>query len=189
MRLAIIMLACLLCAAPPAKAMICTVDFAFSVTQGAGTIRPAERLSGTARFTTTGRSFAAEGGARVHMARGEMRIGHDIRGEIWAVITTAGNPVADLLGIHARNVTGMNFAGLAYRGPMTLNLYGRPGTLPAPEIPTDPAIWSAMDLRRSFALHAYGYDRLAGEIAALDVACDPAGMIDSQPESAYPAAQ
>lgn len=169
--------------------MVCALDFAFAVTQGAGTIRPGALLTGTARFATTGQSFAAEGGARVHMVQGEMRIGPDITGEIWAVITTAGNPVADLLGIHARNVTGMNFAGLAYRGPMTLNLYGRPGTLRAPAIPTDPAQWAAMDLRRSFALHAYGYDRLAGAITTLSVACDPAAMIDSRPESAYRAAQ
>ena len=189
MRVAIILLACLLCAAPPARAMVCALDFAFTVTQGAGTIRPGGLLTGTARFATTGQSFAAEGGARVHMVQGEMRIGPDITGEIWAVITTAGNPVADLLGIHARNVTGMNFAGLAYRGPMTLNLYGRPGTLRAPAIPTDPAQWAAMDLRRSFALHAYGYDRLAGAITTLGVACDPAAMIDSRPESAYRAAQ
>ena len=83
----------------------------------------------------------------------------------------AGNPVADLLGVQARNVTGMNFAGLGYRGPMTLNLYGRPGSLPAPTIPTDPAVWAAMDLRRGFALHAYGFDRIAGDVTALAVTC------------------
>jgi hypothetical protein len=189
MRFAIIMLACLLCAAPQAKAMICALDFTISVTQGAGTIRPGAQMAGSAHFTTTGQSYPAGGGARVHIVQGEMRIGPDITGEIWAVITTAGNPVADLLAVHARHVTGMTVAGLAYRGPMTLHLYGRPGRLPAPAIPTDPAQWAAMNLRRSFALHAYGYDRLAGAISALAVACDPAAMIDSRPESAYRAAQ
>lgn len=189
MRIALIVLALSFLPAEPAFALRCAVDFSFVVTQGAGTIRPGQSLVGTADFRATGQSFASEGGARVHMAQGEMRIGPDIRGEIWAIITTAGNPVADLLAVHARNVTGMDFAGLAYRGPMTVNLYGRPGTLPGPTIPTDPTLWAAMDLRRSFALHAYGYDRLAGDIDTLSVACDAAGMIDSAPESAYSAAQ
>ena len=134
-------------------------------------IRPGARLAGQARFATTDQSFRGEGGARVHIVDGQMRIGDTIRGEIWAVITTAGNPVADLLGVQARNVTGMNFAGLGYRGPMTLNLYGRPGSLPAPTIPTDPAVWAAMDLRRGFALHAYGFERIAGDVTALAVTC------------------
>lgn len=172
MRIALLVLALSLLPAMPAVALRCTVDFSFVVTQGAGTIRPGQEIAGSAEFAATGQSFAAEGGAKVHMARGEMRLGAAIHGEIWAVITTSGNPVADLLAVHARNVTGMRFAGLAYRGPMTLNLYGRPGTLPAPVIPADPALWAAMALRRSFALHAYGYDRLAGDITALSVACD-----------------
>jgi hypothetical protein len=171
MRCLLPMLACLIVFAPPAMAMGCALDFTLAVTQGAGTIRPGAQLAGHARFATTGQSFGGEGGARVHIVQGEMRIADTIRGEIWAVITTAGNPVADLLGVQARNVTGMDFAGLAYRGPMTLNLYGRPGSLPAPTIPTDPAIWAAMDLRRSFALHAYGFDRIAGDVTALTVTC------------------
>lgn len=172
MRLVIVTLACLLGAAPQVRAMSCALDFAFTVTQGAGTIRPGTPMTGSARFTTTGQSLAAGGGSLAHIATGEMRVGPDIRGQVWAIITTSGNPVADLLAVHARDVTGMTFAGLAYRGPMTLNLYGRPGTLPAPIIPTDPALWAAMDLRRSFALHAYGYDRLAGAITTLSVTCD-----------------
>lgn len=172
MRCFLPMLACLILLAPPTVAMSCALDFTINVTQGAGMSRPGTPLAGSAHFTTTGQSYPAGGGARVHIVQGEMRIGPDITGEVWAVITTAGNPVADLLAVHARHVTGMTVAGLAYRGPMALNLYGRPGRLPAPTIPTDPAQWAAMDLRRSFALHAYGYDRLAGAITALAVACD-----------------
>ena len=72
MRIAIIMLACLLCAAPSKRAMLCALDFAFTVTRGASTIRPGALLAGTARFATTGQSFAAKGGAWVYMVQGEM---------------------------------------------------------------------------------------------------------------------
>lgn len=172
-----------------AVAQSCRVDFAITVTQGVGTIRPNDDLTGAASFTATGRSIRSENGATVHLATGEMRLGDDIRGEVWALVTTAGNPVADLLAVHARNVTGMEFAGIAYQGPMTISLYGRPGSLPDAIVPTDQPAWDAMDLRRSFALHAQGFDRLGGDIGALTVACDDPAPIDRQAESPYPARQ
>ena len=189
MRFVFALLACLLCSAPPATAMGCTADFTITVTQAVATIRPGDQISGRATFTTTSQSHAGEGGARVHLARGEMRLGRDISGEIWAIITTAGNPVADALSVQARNVTGLDFGGIAYQGPMMISLYGRPGTLTAPTIHIEPDLWAAMDLRRSFALHAYGHNRLAGDITMFQISCDPAGMIDSGAESAYPAGQ
>lgn len=188
LRLMIILTATLV-TAPPGLAQGCGLSFGLTVTQGVGTLRPGDRLTGTADFTPTGRSFRGEGGARVHLARGEMRLGDGITGEIWALVTTAGNPVADLLAVHARNVTGMDFAGIAYRGPMTISLYGRPGSLAGPAVPTDQAAWDAMDLRRSFALHAQGYDRLAGDMDTVTVDCDSPAPIDSPMESAYPARQ
>lgn len=154
-----------------AAAQSCTLDFALTVTQGVGATRPGETLTGTARFATTDRSFRGEGGAAVHLATGEMRLGPTIRGEIWALVTTSNGAAADLIGVHARNVVGMSFAGLVYAGPMTLNLYGPSGSLPAPVLPTAQAAWDAMDLNRHFALHAQGYDRLAGDITALTVTC------------------
>ena len=178
-----------LCLPGAAIAQSCTLAFTLSVTQGVGTTRPGTLLSGTADFALTGRTFPGEGGAAVHLADGEMRLGPDIRGEVWALVTTSGNPVADLLAVHARDVTGMDFAGIAYRGPMTISLYGQPGSLPEARVPTDQPAWDAMDLRRSFALHAQGYDRLGGDIDSLTLACDTPAAIDSAAESAYPARQ
>ncbi len=172
-----------------AGAQECRVEFSLTVTQGVGFTRPGDTLTGHAAFRATGESFRGEGGATVHLATGEMRLGDDVRGEVWALVTTAGNPVADLVAVHARDVTGMDFAGIAYRGPMTISLYGRPGSLPAPVLPTDQAAWDAMDLRRSFALHAQGYDRLGGDITALTLDCAEPPEIDSPLESAYPARQ
>jgi hypothetical protein len=187
-RMSLCLIACLLMASP-GLAQRCELTFTITVTQGVGTLRPGDSLTGTADLTATGESFRGENGTQVHVATGEMRLGEDIRGEIWALVTTAGNPVADLLAVHARDVTGMDFAGIAYRGPMTINLYGRPGSLPAAIVPIDQPAWDAMDLRRSFALHAQGYDRLAGDIAALTVACADPSTIDRPVESAYPARQ
>jgi hypothetical protein len=172
-----------------AAAPSCHVDFTLTVTQGVGTTRPGTMLSGDATFTLTGQTFPGEGGAAVHLAQGAMQLGPDIRGEVWALVTTSGNPVADLLAIHARDVTGMDFAGIAYRGPMTISLYGQPGSLPEARVPTDQPAWDAMALRRSFALHAQGYDRLGGDIDSLTLACDTPAAIDNAGESAYPARQ
>ena len=172
-----------------AAAQSCDLAFTVTVTQGVGTTRPGDTLTGTASFTATGRSIPGENGATVHLATGEMRLGADIRGEVWALVTTAGNPVADLLAVHARDVTGMEVAGIAYEGPMTLNLYGHPGSLPDAVVPTDQPAWDAMDLRRSFALHAQGFDRLGADIAGLTAACTNPAPIDRQAESTYPADQ
>jgi len=172
-----------------AAAQSCRVDFSVAVTHGVGGLRPGDTLQGTARFVPTGRSFRQEGGATVHLATGEMTLGPSIRGEVWALVTTSGNPVADLIAVHARNVEGLSVAGLRYAGPMTISLYGRAGQLPAPTIPTAQAAWDAMQVSRRFALHAQGYDRLAGDIAALILACDSPAAIDSPVESAYPARQ
>lgn len=167
------LLASALLVLPPAAAaaLSCTLDFTVHVTQGVGTIRPDDRLHGTARFTATGARFRQEGGATVHLATGEMRLDRTIRGEVWALVTTSGNPVADLVQVHARDVEGLSVAGLRYAGPMTISLYGTAGGLPAPVIPTAQAGWDAMDRSRRFALHAQGYDRLGGDIARLDVTC------------------
>lgn len=182
------LIAGLLCPAI-AAAQECRVAFSLTVTQGVGFTRPGDPLTGHATFRATGESYRGEGGATVHLATGEMRLGQEVRGEVWALVTTSGNPVADLVAVHARDVTGMDFAGIAYRGPMTISLYGRPGSLPAPAVPTDQAAWDAMDLRRSFALHAQGYDRLGGDITALALDCVALPEIDSPVESAYPAPQ
>jgi hypothetical protein len=158
--------------AAPAAAQECRLDFTVEVTQGAGDIRPGRILSGQATFQTTGEDFRGEAGITVHRATGEMTIGAGIRGDLWALVTTSGNPVADLLAVHARNVEGFTVAGLRYAGPMTITLYARPGSLPDATVPTEQAAWDAMDLRRRFALHAQGYDRVAGDVTGLGVDCD-----------------
>lgn len=172
-----------------AAAQTCHLDFAVTVTQGVGEIRPGARLEGAARFSVTGRRIPGENGATVHLATGEMTLGDGIRGEVWALVTTAGNPVADLIAVHARDSEGMSFAGVAYRGPMVISLYGRPGSLSSPTLPTAQADWDAMALRRTFALHAQGHDRLGGDIAALSVSCAEPARIDSGAVYAYPARQ
>jgi antitoxin (DNA-binding transcriptional repressor) of toxin-antitoxin stability system len=166
-----------------ASAQECRLAFTVEVTQGAGDIRPGETLTGQAAFRTTGRDLPGEAGITVHLATGDMTLDPDIRGELWAVVTTSGNPVADLIAVHARDVEGFTVAGLRYAGPMTITLYGHPGTLPAPVIPTAQPAWDAMTLSRRFALHAQGYDRVAGDVTALTVACDPPTLIDSRAES------
>ncbi len=157
----------------PLSAQDCRIDFTVEVTQGAGGIRPGQTLTGQAAFRTTGETLPGEAGITVHLATGEMTLDRGIGGEVWALVTTSGNPVADLLALHARDVEGFTVAGLAYAGPMTITLYGHPGTLPAPVIPTAQPAWDAMTLSRRFALHAQGYDRVAGDVTALTLACAP----------------
>jgi hypothetical protein len=189
MRIAFVMLAVMWATTTPAAGLACRFEFTVTITQGAGPFRPGDRLAGHARFQTSGQSFPGEAGARVHMATGQMQLGDAITAPIWAVIATAQNPVADQLSLQARDAHGLSVAGIDYRGPMTLSLYARPGTLGDATIPADPGLWAAMDLRRSFALHAYGYDRLAGDVTELTVACGPPEMIDSGDETTYPAPQ
>ena len=124
-----------------------------------------------------------------HLAAGEMRFGPDIMGQIWALGITAKSPVADLIAVFARDVRGLTFGGLDYGGPMMITLYGPPGSRPDTAPPTEQADWDAMTLQRRFAIHAPGYDRVAGDITSLLISCDGAGAIDSGAESAYPAVQ
>lgn len=169
-RSLVLILVCLLSPTTVA-AQSCDLSFTVVLTQGAGGIRPGQTLTGQAAFRTTGETLPGEAGITVHLATGEMTLAPDIGGEIWAVVTTSGNPVADLLALHAREVEGFSVAGLAYAGPMTITLYGDPGTLPSPAIPTAQSAWDAMTLSRRFALHAQGYDRVAGDVTALTIAC------------------
>ncbi|MHA7885759.1 hypothetical protein [Roseicyclus sp.] len=167
------LLLALIPAASPLGAQECRVEFTVEVTQGAGQIRPGQTLTGEAAFRTTGETLPGEAGITVHLASGEMTLVPGIRGELWAVVTTSGNPVADLIALHAREVEGFTVAGLPYAGPMTITLYGDPGTLPSPAIPSAQPGWDAMTLARRFALHAQGYDRIAGDVTALTLACAP----------------
>jgi len=153
-------------------AQSCDLSFTVEVTQGVGTILPGTRLEGQASFTATGRSFRQEGGSTTHLAEGEMRLGSTIRGEIWTLITTSRGPTADLVGIHARDVQGLSFGGLAYNGPMMVTLFGRPGARPDTAIPVRQADWDRMDLRRAFSLHAHGVDMLAGVVSDLVARCN-----------------
>jgi hypothetical protein len=172
-----------------AAAETCRLAFTVEVTQGVGLIQPGARLEGEARFTTPGRSIRQEGGATAHLATGEMRVAPGIRGQIWTLITTSRGEAADLVGVYAREVTGLSYAGLDYGGPMMLTLYGAAGSRPEAGLPLTQAEWDSMDLRRSFSLHAHGADMLAGDVTALTVACETPGAIDSRSESAYPASQ
>lgn len=167
------LLLALIPAALPLSAQECRVEFTVEVTQGAGGLRPGQTLTGDAAFRTTGETRPGEAGITVHLASGEMTLAPGIRGDLWAVVTTSGNPVADLISLQAREVEGFSVAGLAYAGPMTITLYGQPGTLPGPAIPTAQSAWDAMTLARRFALHAQGYDRIAGDVTALTLACAP----------------
>ncbi|MBF9058253.1 hypothetical protein HKCCSP123_03575 [Rhodobacterales bacterium HKCCSP123] len=155
----------------PLSAQDCRIEFTVAVTQGAGGIRPGQTLTGQAAFRTTGQELPGEAGITVHLATGDMTLDRGIGGDVWAIVTTFGNPVADLLALHARDVEGFTVAGLRYAGPMTITLYGRPGTLAGTQVPTAQPAWDAMTLRRRFALHAQGYDRVAGDVTALTVTC------------------
>lgn len=159
-----------LCLAAPAAATTCTLDFTIEVTQGVGFIAPGTQLPGTAEFTTSGRSFRQEGGTTSHLAFGTMTLNETIEGEIWTLITTARGHAADLVGVYANDVEGLSFAGDDYTGPMTLTLFGAPGSRATPTPPTTQAEWDAMDVRRAFTLHA-ARDMLSGDVLDLTVAC------------------
>jgi hypothetical protein len=175
------------------SAQTCRIEFAVTVTQGVGMIAPGTRLAGSAAFRLVGRSFRQEGGSTAHLAEGLMTLETGVSGEIWALATTSQGAVADMVGVYARNVVGLSFGGVDYAGPMMITLYGPPGSQPDSAPPTTQAGWDAMDLRRSFAVHAQGYDRLAGDVTTLDVICTPAppppASVDNPAQSAYPAAQ
>jgi len=167
----------------------CHLDFTVEITQGVGPFRPGDRVAGQADYDTTGQTIRQEGGSVAHLARGEMRLGPDIRGEIWTLIVTSRGAAADLIGVYARNVTGLNFAGVAFEGPMALTLFGTPGTRSDAGPPRGQEDWDEMHLRRAFSLHAHAVDMLAGDVVALSARCGIPAPIDSAAESAYPAAQ
>ncbi|MBF9043477.1 hypothetical protein HKCCE4037_09070 [Rhodobacterales bacterium HKCCE4037] len=162
----------LLLAAPAAAAQTCTLDFTVEVTQGVGLIYPGTRLPGHATFTTDGRTIRQEGGSTGHMAMGAMQIGDGISGNVWTLITTSRGNAADLIGVYARDVEGLTFAGVRYEGPMALTLFGDAGTRAETGPPTTQAEWDEMDLRRAFSLHAHGSDMLAGDVVNLTATCE-----------------
>jgi hypothetical protein len=163
-----------LAALPPgtARAEGCGLDFEITVTQGVGDIRPGTVLQGRADYALTGRSIRQEGGTTAWLARGEMRLGDGIAGPIWTLMTTAGGPTADLMGVYAEDVEGLTVAGIPFEGPMALTLFGRAGTLDGPEPPTAQEDWDRLDLRRAFSLQAHGHDMLAGEVTRLTAMCE-----------------
>lgn len=172
-RLAALLLTALLgTLASRAPAQTCTLDFTVEVTQGVGTIRPGTRLDGHAVYTRLDRSFRQEGGSTAHLVSGEMTLGDRISGQIWTLVTTSRGNAADLIGVYAHHVSGLNVAGIAFEGPMALTLFGAPGTRTDTEPPTAQADWDAMALRRAFTLHARGSDMLAGDVLDLLVACE-----------------
>jgi hypothetical protein len=156
----------------PAPAQTCTLDFTVRVTQGVGPIQPGDALTGHAAYTALGQSFRQEGGSTAHLAQGEMTLGDSIRGPIWTLIITSRGPSADLVGVYAHHVEGLDVAGVAFEGPMALTLFGPPGSRPDPAPPTAQADWDRLDLRRAFSLHAHGADMLAGDVTDLSVACE-----------------
>lgn len=153
----------LLFATPAMAAQTCTLDFTIEVTQGVGLIRPGTQLPGHAEFTTHGQSIRQEGGSTGHLAMGNMRIGDDIAGNVWTLITTSRGNAADLVGLYARDVQGLSYGGLDYEGPMALTLFGAPGSRLSSSPPVTQAEWDDMDVRRAFSLHAHGADMLAGD--------------------------
>jgi hypothetical protein len=148
----------------------CSLSFVIEITQGVGTIRPGAMLSGSANFTTA-ESYRQEGGSTAHIATGNMSLGTTITGPIWTIITTRRTFAADLVALYARDVTGFDFAGVAFEGPMALTLYGYPGTRLTEAPPQTQIEWDSLTLRRSFQLHASGRDMLAGDITELTANC------------------
>jgi hypothetical protein len=171
-RLALAALLAVIALPPRAMAQACAVEFEITITQGVGPMTPGTRMTGAADFTLQNRAMPAEAGNTVHLAQGEMRLGPSITGQIWALVTTSNGAVADLIGLYARDVQGMSFAGLTYAGPMMITLYGPPGTRPTDAPPLAQRDWDAMTTPRRFALHSQGYDRLAGDVTALRITCD-----------------
>ena len=172
MRIQILCLAALGLAAPAATAaQTCTVDFTIEVTQGVGFIPPGTQLPGRAVYTTDGSTIPQAGGSTGHLASGSMTIGEDIEGSIWTLVTTSRGHAADLVGVYARDVEGLSFAGTTFEGPMALTLFGAPGTRPDVSVPLTQAEWDLMDVRRTFSLQAQGIDMLAGDVVDLAVDC------------------
>ncbi len=164
-------LAALLALPTASAAATCELEFRFEVTQGVGTIRPGTELPGHASFTT-GESMRQEGGVVAHLATGQMTIGDNISGPVWAIITTSRDFTADLVGIYAQDVTGFSFAGIEFAGPMVITLFGQPGTMAEAVPPRTQEEWDALSLRRVVSLHAHGRDMLSGDIIELLADCE-----------------
>jgi len=154
-----------------AEARSCAIQFTIEITQGVGTIRPGTELAGQADFVTRGHPIRQEGGATAHLASGEMNIGDQISGQIWTLITTMHGHAPELVGIYAEDVEGLSFGGVSFEGPMTLTLFGQPGSRASAAAPATQSEWDALDLRRAFSLHAHGLDMLAGDVTRLDARC------------------
>lgn len=154
-----------------AAAQSCELSFTIEVTQGVGDLRPGTRLPGKASFTQDGESFRQEGGATAHAAHGEMQIGDVITGPIWTVITRSNGSIADLVGVHARNVEGLSVAGIPYEGPMLLTFFGPPGSRPQPAPPVTQDDWDRLNQARNFTIQGRGLDMLAGDVTDLMVDC------------------
>lgn len=167
------LLTALLIASFPVQALAVTCDLQFTVevTQGVGPFAPGTQLVGQAEYATDGRSFRQEGGSTGYMASGRMALADGIEGPIWTLITTSNGPAADMVGVFARNVEGLSFAGVNFAGPMVLTLFGDRGTLSSEALPQTQAEWDSLTLRRSFSLHAEGADMLAGDVTELSVDC------------------
>lgn len=165
-----LLIALTLCIASPVAAQTCSLEFTVEVTQGVGFIRPGTQLPGSAEYVTSGETFRQEGGTTAHYATGEMTIGDGITGSIWTLISTSRGSAADLIGVYAHDVEGFSFAGQDFEGPMSLTLFGAPGTRPDTSPPRTQSEWDEMDLRRAFSLHADG-DMLAGDVVSLLVTC------------------
>ena len=160
----------LLAAPTAAMASSCELEFRIEITRGVGDLRPGDIIAGVADFTTMG-EFRQEGGATAHLAQGTMVIDDRIVGPVWTLITTSDNPTAELVGIYAHDVTGFEYAGTVFDGPMALTLYGSSGSRAAPVPPTSQDEWDSLDLRRTFQLHAHGQDMLAGTVVELVADC------------------
>lgn len=155
----------------PAFALTCTLQFDLVVTQGIGPYPPGTNLVVDAEFDTQG-TMRQEGGATGHLATGTMVLDGDIRGRIWALISTSRPHAANLIALYAVDVEGLTFVGQEFRGPMTLTLYGDPGGWPYDRPPITQEEWDSFDLRRSFLLHSIqSRDWLAGDIGSVTASC------------------
>ncbi|MEM9754376.1 MAG: hypothetical protein AAF914_00200 [Pseudomonadota bacterium] len=170
MRASCLLAALLMALAHPGGAETCELSFTIRVTQGVGAIRPGDEMAGRADFTTS-RSFRQEAGATAHLATGHLTLGDGISGSVWTLITTSRDISADLVGIYARDVTGLSFAGTDFNGPMALTLYGDAGTRPAPVPPLSQSEWDSLSLRRTLTIHAPDGDMLAGDVTELRADC------------------
>lgn len=154
-----------------ALALSCTLGFSVVVTHGIGPYPPGTTLTGEAHFETL-RSFRQEGGATGHLATGSMVLDGHIAGRLWTLITTRRTTAADLVGVYAVDVEGLNFAGQAFTGPMAITLYGDPGSWTHDRPPITQEEWDSLDLRRVFILHASNsQDMLGGDVTSLTAVC------------------